>query len=375
MSDWHKGFRREIEYCTYCPKLCRFSCPVAQVECSETVTPTGKMTVLKLVRDGVLPFDSEAGELPYLCTGCLVSRTYCEHDIEVYPPFESARIEAVNKGVAPPVMQNHAENWSKKGNPFNKNMQKILKSCVPEKYFNKPAEVVLFTGCTVLNYFPEQVADTVRVLEALDTDFKVMDADRLCCGYSLITAGHKGPFVEQAQRVAESLNNSSLVISPCPTCTHTIKERYPEFGIEIKPEIVHISRFLADNLDRIPVKSKEEKKVIYHDPCHLGRYLGIYDEPRKVIAAATGSPPLEFFERREAATCCGGGGGLPLSRPDTARQIAREKVETVPDYGARILATSCPMCRRMLGRAAKGLDFVTEDIVTILARHMEPAGT
>jgi Fe-S oxidoreductase len=103
--------------------------------------------------------------------------------------------------------------------------------------------------------------------------------------------------------------------------------------------------------------------------------MGTYDEPRQVIAAVTGSPPLEFFENREAATCCGGGGGLPLVRPATARQIAREKVETVPDYGARILATSCPMCRRMLGRAAKDLDFATEDIVTLLARHMEHAGT
>ncbi|MFO8057480.1 MAG: (Fe-S)-binding protein [bacterium] len=374
MADWHESYRREIEYCTYCPKLCRFSCPVAQVECSETVTPTGKMTVLKLVRDGVLPFNEEVGELVYLCTGCLISRTYCEHDIEVYPPFESARIEAINQGVAPPVMQKFAQNWEQKRNPFNKDFSETLKSCAPEEYLQKDVDVVLFTGCTALHYFPEQISDTVRVLQALDLDFRLLDQESLCCGYPLITAGHRGPFLEQARQVAEGLNRSSLVITPCPTCTHTIKERYPELGIEIKPEVMHISRFLADNLDRLPLRAKEENKVIYHDPCHLGRYLGIYDEPRKVLEAATGEPPLEFFENREAATCCGSGGGLPLVRPGTARGIAREKMQTVPEYGAGVLATSCPMCRRALDRAGKDLNIRTEDIITILARQMEPAG-
>ncbi len=374
MADWHEGFRREIEYCTYCPKLCRFSCPVARVECSETVTPTAKMTVLKLVRDGVLPFNDEVGELIYLCSGCLISRTYCEHDIEVYPPFEAARIEAVNREVAPPVMQGFADNWSKKGNPFNKDMPDILKSCVPAEYLDKDADVVVFPGCTALYYFPEQISDTVRVLEALGVDFRVLNMEWLCCGSPLLTAGHRRPFLEQAERVARDLNRSSLVLSSCPTCTHTIKQRYPELGIDLAPEVLHISSFLADKLDRLPLRSKEQRKVIYHDPCHLGRYLGIYDEPRKVLEAAAGEPPLEFFENREAATCCGGGGGLPLVRPGTARGIAREKVETVPDYGADILATSCPMCRRMLGRAAKDLEFSTEDIVTILARQMEPSG-
>ena len=133
MAEWHKDFRREIEYCTYCPKLCRFSCPVAQVECTETVTPTSKMTNLKLVRDGALAFDEEVGDLVYACSGCLVSRTYCEHEIEVYPPYEAARAEAVKSGVAPKAVLEYADNWSKYGNPFGTDLKKVIDQRVPEK--------------------------------------------------------------------------------------------------------------------------------------------------------------------------------------------------------------------------------------------------
>lgn len=368
MTEWHKNFRKEIEYCTYCPKLCRFSCPVAQVECSETVTPTSKMTILKLVRDGVLPFDGEAAELMYLCTGCLVSRTYCEHEIEVYPPYEAFRIEAVKKGVAPEKAVKLAETWDKRGNPFGEDMAKIVNKFVPEKYRGTSAKVVLFPGCSTLHYFPEQIKDAADVLAAIGVDFNVFTDDKICCGQPLLTLGHQEQFEKQARRIAKALAHADLVISPCPTCTHFIKDRYQDFGISVKAEVKHITEFVAENLDKIPIGKKESRPAVYHDPCHLGRYLGVYNEPRAILEAVLDSPPIEFFESRERATCCGGGGGLPVIRPGTARDIAREKAAAIKDLKAELLATACPMCRRMLGRAGRDQGVVTDDVVSILAR-------
>jgi Fe-S oxidoreductase len=101
MKDWRKNHKKQIDYCAYCPKLCRFACPVGQVVERETVTPTGKAVALKLVAESKAEFDREFAELVYLCSGCRITQTYCEHDIDVFPALEKARAEAVKKGVAP----------------------------------------------------------------------------------------------------------------------------------------------------------------------------------------------------------------------------------------------------------------------------------
>jgi Fe-S oxidoreductase len=371
MDEWHKGFRREIEYCTYCPKLCRFACPVAQVECTETVTPTSKMTVLKLVRDGVLPFDEEVGELVYACSGCLVSRTYCEHEIEVYPPFEAARMEAVNSGAAPKAAMEYADLWARRGNPFGADLKKTIEDRVPEKRRSSKAGIVLFAGCTAAHYFPEQIADTVKVLEALGVDFRVFIDDRICCGYPLLAMGHKEPFERQAERVAGALSGAELVLSPCPTCTHVLKNRYQKLGFSLSADVRHITEFAAENLDRIPIKDRETRAAIYHDPCHLGRYLGVYDEPRRILGAALAAPLIEFPESRDSGTCCGGGGVLPVTRARTARKISKEKTAQVPDLDAELIATGCPMCRRMLGRSGRDLNIAADDVISILSRCIQ----
>ena len=86
------------------------------------------------------------------------------------------------------------------------------------------------------------------------------------------------------------------------------------------------------------------------------------------MQAVLKEPPLEFFTNREQGTCCGGGGGLPVARPKTARKIAREKIESFAEYEADFLATSCPMCRRMLGRAGKDLNVSVDDVASIISR-------
>ena len=72
-------YRWQIEMCTFCPKMCRFVCPVADAETRETVTPTTRQTFLNLLRTGQLPLDEELSGIFYECTNCLTCRTQCEH--------------------------------------------------------------------------------------------------------------------------------------------------------------------------------------------------------------------------------------------------------------------------------------------------------
>ena len=368
-----KSFRREIEYCSYCPKLCRFACPVAQVEKSETVTPTGKMTLVRLLRDGVLPFDAETADVFYRCTGCLISRTYCEHRIEVMPPFEAARAEAVAAGVAPPRAMQALAVWQKQGNPFGEDLAAKVKQHLPERYLEGSAEVLLFPGCTTLHYHPQNLGAIARVLAALKVDFRVLYQGRICCGNPLLTLGHRQAFQAQRKELAARLDKAKVIISPCPTCVYYLKH-LDSFGARVtppaKPRIMHLTEFVAARLADLSVREPVPEKIMYHDPCHLGRYLGVYDQPRAILEKASGRKPLEFDEHREAGTCCGGGGGVPLIHPQTARAISLNKMQAFAQSGAERLATACPMCQRMLGRSGRESGAKVEDVIGVLARSL-----
>jgi Fe-S oxidoreductase len=366
MPGPYDRYRKEIEYCTFCPKMCRFACPVAKVECSETTTPTGKMTLLRQVRDGVLPLDQEFASLMYDCSGCLVSRTYCEHRIEVIGPFEAARHEAVKAGVAPERVYKYLETWKKSGNPFGEDLLKNMQGIVPEKYLNRSAPVMLFPGCTVLHYHPELLESIIRILESLKIEFSIFNNQEMCCAYPIYTLGLWEDAREQMKKIAEKLSNAQIVISPCPTCVNNMRRTYPEAGIEIKPEVLHITEFLSDKISGLEILRKEPRRVIYHDPCHLGRYLGVYDEPRAILGAILENPLMEFYENRDQAACCGSGGGLPVTHPRTAREITRAKINEFLETGAEVLATACPMCQRAFERSGRDQGITVIDINQLL---------
>ena len=84
--------------------------------------------------------------------------------------------------------------------------------------------------------------------------------------------------------------------------------------------------------------------IAYHDPSYLGRYRGIYEQPRDIIERVTGMKPLEFFRNRAASYCCGAGGLLPISSPETAAKITRERLDEFKRTGASTLVTACPSC-------------------------------
>ena len=369
MKDRLKAYEREIEYCSYCPKMCRFACPVAKVTCSEASTPTGKMTLLKLARDNAMEFDSELAELMYQCSGCLLSRTYCEHNIEVIGAFEAARAIAVEKGIAPERVMQFGAAWGKFGNPYGNNLGSKLERLAQGKHLEKKP-VLVFEGCTMTHYFPETVKDLLTVLDKLGLDFELFKDNHICCGYPLFATGHWQVFEEHKKWLAEKISGYETILSPCPTCVYLLKTFYLKPGLVNAGKIQHITEFISEKIDRINLKAKVSEKVVYHDPCHLGRYLGVYDAPRKLLQKVCSDGFTEFYEHGDQAGCCGGGGGLPLAHPGIARGISRSKLTEFKELGGQVLATACPMCERMFTRTGREQGIVVKDLVSLLAQNM-----
>ncbi len=101
MSDTTAQHRQAYAYCTYCPKVCRFACPVSEATHSETTSTWGKMTEANLVTLGQRPLEEGGAKALYACTGCMRCRTYCKHENEVGFALFSARAARGGHGDGP----------------------------------------------------------------------------------------------------------------------------------------------------------------------------------------------------------------------------------------------------------------------------------
>ncbi|MDY7040038.1 MAG: heterodisulfide reductase-related iron-sulfur binding cluster, partial [Chloroflexota bacterium] len=84
--------------------------------------------------------------------------------------------------------------------------------------------------------------------------------------------------------------------------------------------------------------------VTYHDPCTLGRGLGIYDAPRTIISAMPGMRLAEMPRHGRDAYCCGAGSFVRYDHPDFTDQTGHERLHEAESTGAQYLLTSCPAC-------------------------------
>ncbi|MHA2200994.1 MAG: heterodisulfide reductase-related iron-sulfur binding cluster [Candidatus Thorarchaeota archaeon] len=113
-------------------------------------------------------------------------------------------------------------------------------------------------------------------------------------------------------------------------------------------------------------------KVTYHDPCHLGRHSGIFEEPREILRSVHGIELVEMEWNRKFAKCCGAGGGFRSGREEDAIAIAADRVHEAEATGASILVTSCPFCLRNLQDGADSTESETEvtSVISLIADHL-----
>jgi len=364
-------FRKEIEYCTYCPKLCRFACPVANAERRETATPWGRQTMLHLVQSGAAALDAETTDLMYRCLSCLRCREFCDHEIEIPAVMRAARAAARDRGQEPEAVTRMRDSFMSHGNEAGEDLGARVRELVPSRFVAEGARAALFLGCSTITDAPETVENMLGVIEAAGIDWVAVHAGvDQCCGLPQYEAGAVDDFVEHARRLLMQLGEYRLVITPCPACAYTLRALYREHDLPHAIDVLHLTEFLGRYAGAFDLDPGGED-TIYFEPCYLGRYLGNYEVPRRLLTAALGRKPLEYFRNRKEAYCCGGGSLVRLVAPDTARGVAEEPVREAREQGARVIATACPRCRTQLREAAGGEDLEVLDVVEVLDSRLK----
>ena len=214
------------------------------------------------------------------------------------------------------------------------------------------SRVLYYPGCTVA-YLPnmQKVAiATAEVLTLAGVDFGIMGRDEVCCGSTAMRVGDRETFLAQASKNIEKINSLGVdkVVTACAGCYGIMKLEYPRVA-SFGPEVLHISEVLAELVsDGRLVPGEVNRKVTYHDPCHLARHGGVIEEPRKVLEAIPGLELVPMSRTGKNARCCGGGGGLRTGHADLAVEVAGERQKEAAETGAGAIVTCCPFCEQNL---------------------------
>ncbi len=189
-----------------------------------------------------------------------------------------------------------------------------------------------------------------KLLRKMGVEFIKLSELELCCGSPALKAGYKKDFEVLAEKNLKIFKDHSVqkIITNCPACFMILKKYYQEaLGERWDIEVEHISQTIAQSKWFEEWKSKnkisESKKVTYHDPCHLGRQMGVYEEPRQIIKGL-GCELVEMELNRVDSFCCGGGGGVRTNEPELSAKVAQDRLSQAGQTGAGIICTSCPLC-------------------------------
>ena len=327
------------EHCSYCPKMCRFACPVAEVTGKESVTPWGIDRVITAMARGEALTAEEQAPI-WACTGCRQCRSACAPDLDLPTHVRAARAVAVGR----------PEGVAAAGGSVVPPTRALQAGATPG------AALVVYPGCR-----SQDGAALAAVLAAAGLAYDVVGAPS-CCGARDADIGDGPLATQRALDVTTRLSAAKRIVVADPHCARWM-------GVDGEdPRVETVGAFLAGIVGDLALQDGVDP-VAWHDPCWLGRGMAAYYEVRHVVATASGAAAVEPEHTRERAWCTGGGMGYAEADPAGAAEILRRRAQELRATGAPVTVTACPTAAERL-RAA-GLD--AHDLSAYLASRLQGA--
>jgi len=217
-----------------------------------------------------------------------------------------------------------------------------------------------YPGCLTKFVAKDLKGKYEKILRKIGIDFIELSELEKCCGSPALKAGYLEDFKKVAEENFKIFKEHSIkkIITNCPACAMTFKIEYPKvLGKKWDIEVEHISQTITRKIGnwKLKIGNSNRGTVSYHDPCHLGRGLGICEEPREIIKKL-GYEISEMELSRTESFCCGAGGGVKSNESGLANKIGKDRIEQAKKTGAKILCTNCPLCYLHLKENAKEIE-------------------
>ncbi|MFX1532870.1 MAG: (Fe-S)-binding protein [Promethearchaeota archaeon] len=360
--------------CVRCGK-CRAICPVFAVTGFETYTARGKNIVMEQALEDKIPLDDpDLKKLIFACAQCQACEEFCPSGTKTQHLIAFFRKELHRNQIGPleehkaviDDILNHESIFGSQRSNYPSNLPKF-------RNFTPSAETAFFSGCTTLQ-------DSSRVINRLtlmdlcyNKPFRILEDQEPCCGGILDMYGCEDDFIEVAQRNIARFEEQGIkkLIVSCPFCFTTIKDTYPEIGVNHSIEVSLLLEYIAEYIEKHKSQLKEyNTKVTYHDGCHLGRYPNKkYQElPRQIIKAIPGIEFIEMPKTGRETSCCGGPIRIPFL--ELRSNMSDTICESAEDLDVEKIITSCPTCRINID-AANLYDVEIVDVYDLLVFLLE----
>jgi Fe-S oxidoreductase len=218
-------------------------------------------------------------------------------------------------------------------------------------FSNFGKRTLYYPGCMLKGVLTEEQENYKKIFNKLGIDFVMLASEEVCCGSPVYNAGYRKDARKLAQKNFDLLKQKKIskILTPCPGCYNMFHNEYPKLLRDWDIEVEFALKIILEKLKKKKISDFVGEVVTYHDPCHLGRYSGIYDEPREIIRIL-GGKLKEMTHNRENSLCCGAGGGMRANFSNTAKEIAKKRTAEAPKDAEKIL-TPCGLCHANLSTA------------------------
>jgi glycolate oxidase iron-sulfur subunit len=415
-SNLQKPSESEYLNCIRCG-LCLAVCPTYREILSETASPRGRSVLARKGLEGELALSPNLIEQMYACFDCLACNEICpvgirpaDLAVEMRRMDEQLRPAAWKKtlfsGLIPkPGRMELAtlplrlyEQFGLRRLVYALGLRKLLpgklrdleamlphlpqrplRQALPEvteANGESRYRVGFFLGCAQSLMFAEESAASVRVLTRNGCTV-ITPKETVCCGMPALGYGRSDLAQEQARHNIALFEQAQVevIVTDCATCGSTLMDygslladdpAWAERAAAFNEKVRDVSEFLIS----IPLEKPQgriEARVTYHDPCHLRRGQGVWQQPRALLQMIDG---LEFVELPEADWCCGSAGSQLITHYETSLKVLQRKMENLESTQAEYIASGCPGCQMQLnvGVRRRGLEVKVVHPIALLDR-------
>ena len=353
------AWKNFVYQCNRCGQCLDFStlgqvnkCPAFDGGLFESFASRGKYNIARALVDGVIDYDMDIAERVFSCAECRACVQDCFKYLDTTGMFSAMKEDLARLGLIPENLKEGLEGAAGLDavhNVYQAPHDQRLAWMPHSERVDVPAKTAVFVGCSSAYVRQNMAVDTVNALERLGVDYTVL-SDEWCCGHPYAAAGEMDKARQSLEHTIERYAELGVerVVFNCPGCLKTFKHDGPRLlGRALPFEPMHLLELIADLADRGKVRFKPVSPkiaVTYHDSCTLGRWLGVYEAPRRLLKHIYGVAVTEMPRNRANAYCCGAGGLIRYDYAEASNRAGVERFQEAEGTGADVLMTSCPAC-------------------------------
>jgi len=337
-------------------------------------------------KEEIEPFVGETSgitsDVLWSCTTCRACEDICPVNIQHLDfILEARKYQVLMEANFPAEMQDTFTNLENQGNPWGfsadtrGNWAKGLG--IPTIQENPHPEILWFVGSA--SSFDDRAIKISKALAELlkiaGVNVAILGEQECGVGDTARRAGNEYLAQMMITQNVEALNECKpkRILTACPHSYNMLKNEYPDFGADFP--VVHHSQFLLELVqqNRLILDERTLGSITFHDSCYLGRWNGIFDEPRELISRMNqGQAPIEMKRSRDKGFCCGAGGARMFMEETLGSYINVDRAKEIMDTGAEMVASACPYCITMLQDGLKECesDIKVLDLAEILYRKI-----